>query len=271
MKRLLIPFITLVFISAGCVKTRYSAYTMLTEFAPYMERMNGKVAKVTERMYWAIADGDNYKKGNLVTRKERDSLKWYGDCELTFDTSGDIVFCMWPDENDFYVGIDLFYKENDKLVSGKWIWGDTLQGHAKFKCNDDGVIIHCEDYSGKPDTLNNSWTKTISKNGDTIEYQIFDNKGLLTSKLLNFYNNKGQQIGGESYDKDGVLSGLWEITYNDKGFWSQNTQFDKDKKVKAVYNRKYPKYDFKGNWKTAITKDDKGHTLFSERSYLYYR
>jgi hypothetical protein len=233
--------------------------------------MNGKVAKVSERTYWAVADGDNFKKGNLVTGKERDSLKWDGDKEITFDTAGNEIICMWPDENNKYIGIDLTLYQNNKPDSAKWIWGDTLQGYAKIKCNDQGKVINVANYFGKPDTLRDTWTFNYSKAGDTIEIQNFDNKGVLTNKYLHFFNDKGQFIGGEAYNKDGVLDALWKISYNEKGKVSEWTKLDKDKKVKEVYTRTYPDYDAKGNWVKAITKDNKGHIVMSERTYFYYQ
>jgi hypothetical protein len=271
MKKIFILLLAIVFIANGCNKSKQSNYTLLTEYAPYMEKMDGMVAKVTERMYWALADGDNFKKGNLVTGNERDSLKWYRDCEITFDTAGDIVNCMWPDENNKIVGVDLFSKENNKLALGKWIWGDTLQGYSKFKCNEEGIIVYCAEYKGKPDTLNNTWTKRISKSRDTVEYQNFDYKGVLTYRNLNFYNDKGQQTGWESYNKDGVFDGSGKISYNNKGKPSEWTMFDKDKKILRVISRTYPEYDNNNNWVKAITKDNKGHTLFSERTYFYFQ
>lgn len=269
MKKQVVFFMAFVFMAAGCTNIRQTDDTTLHPYSS--EKMNGKVAKVCERMYWAVADGDNFIKGNLVLGKERDSLKWPGDTEVTFDTAGNEIICMWPDENNIYVGIDLTYYKNNKPDSAIWIWGDTLRGYAKIKCNDQGKAISYANYFGKADTLRDTWTINYNEAGEVTEYQNFDNKGILITRSLNLYNDKGQQTGGKSYNKEGVLGRSFEISYNERGKWSEYKVIDNDKKDTTVYTRTYPEYDIKGNWSKAITRDNKGHALYSERVYLYFQ
>lgn len=270
MKKLIVFFIAGVFMAAGCNNSRQSAYTTTHPYFAW-EKMNGKVAKVSERTYWAVADGDNFKKGNLLTAKERDSLKWNQDNEITFDTAGNERICMWPDENGKYIGIDLTLYTDNKQDTQKYVWGDTLRGYAVIKCNDQGKAISFANYFDKKDTLRDSWTLNYSKGGDTIVVQNSDNKGVLISKFVNFFNDKGQLTGGEQYNKEGVVDALWKVTYNEKGKISEWTKKDKDGKVLEGHTRTYTEYDVKGNWVKAITKDNKGHTIFSERMYFYYQ
>jgi hypothetical protein len=283
MKKLIVLFIAIVFIATSCKNNKQTQCTLLTNPSPYIEKLNEKVEKVAEKTFWAIAEGAVYKKGNLLTTKEHDSLGLYYDFEATFDTSGDhLISCNYLDENNKIVSTWQFSKENNRLSSFKWTLGDPFHyqdyltsnptsGYSTIKCNDKGQIISEVDYRANVDTLIFTWTNSYNEAGDTMEGQQFDNKGVLLGSWINVYNDKGQYVGGENYDKDGIPRWSWEIKYNEKGFWSEWTNYDKDKKVTSSFTRTYPEYDAHGNWLKAITKDNKDQTWFSERTYLYYQ
>ncbi len=273
MKKFFVLLLAIVFIAAGCKKSKQAEYTILGDYTPYggmIEKMDGKVMKVVERMYWAVADKDTFMKGNLVTGKERDSLKWPYDFEVTFDSIGDLLNCKYLNENNKNVGSWQFLKEKKMFVSAKWTWLDTMKTNEKLGCNEKGIIISAEGYDPIKDTLMYKWTKSISKTGDTVEYLSYNSKGVFDSKIFDLFNDKGQYIGHESYNKEGVFDGSHVLTYGEIGPWSKWTNFDKDKKATRVYSRTYPEYDSRGNWIKAVTKDDKGHTVISERTYTYF-
>jgi hypothetical protein len=257
----------------GCKNEKPAKFTILGDYTSYggfIEKMNGKVKQVVERVYWAEADRDTFKKGNLITIKERDSLKYYYDYEANFDSVGDLISCNYLDENNKIVGSYQFSKENNKLASVTWTYKDTIREYQKLKCNEKGIIIEATAYNPNVDTLMYSWTVDYNKAGDTVLYMLSNSKGIHDTKVLNLYNEKGKFVSYETYDKDGVLTASDKVIYNDKGKMSEATFYGKDKKIEQAAQRTYPQYDDKDNWVIAITKENK-HTMISERSYSYFK
>jgi hypothetical protein len=273
MKKFLFLFIAVVFIAIACKKNTLPGYTILGDYTPYagfIEKMNGKVKTVAEKMYWTIADGDTIQKGNPVTIKDRDSLKWYYDYEASFDSIGNLMHCLYLDENNKAIGSYVFTKENNVLSSAIGMYRDTIRENQKLKCDEKGIIIEVKAYKPGVDSLMYSYTINYNKPGDTVLYLGYNSKGIFNNKVLNLYNEKGQFLCYEVYDKDGVLTSSDKVTYNDKGKASEFTFYGKDKKVSQEAKRTYTQFDSKGNWTVAITKDEKGRTVISERNYVYY-
>lgn len=281
MKKLLVLFMAAVFMITSCNNSKQAKFTKLDEPSVYDEKLNGKVESVTEKTYWAVAEGDNFKKGNLVTTKEHDSLGVYYDFEAKFDSSGDHVmkFNLLNDNNSI-VSKWQYFKEKNRLSMTKWTLGDhfniqvyksPISGYTRYEYNDKGQRTKGVDYMANVDTIIYTWPENHSEAGDTTKVQQFDNKGILLDSWINLFNDKKQYMGGVNYGKDDVIKWLWEIKYNEKGYWSEWTNYDKDKKVITVYTRTYPEYDAKGNWINAITKDNKDHTWYSERAYSYFQ
>ncbi len=274
MKIFFILFIAVVFMITGCKNNKQAEYTILGDYTPYggfIEKMNGKVEKVTEKIYWTVAEGDTFKKGDPVTIHERDSLKWYYDHESVFDSVGNLLLCNYIDENNKAIGTWQFFKENNMLVSAKWTWQDTIRENQKLKCDEKGRIVDVIAYSASADTILYTYTVNYNKSGDTVLYLGADSKGLPDLRVLNLYNEKGQFLSFEVYNKNDSLQNSNKVTFNEKGKISGITFYDKNKNASEVVNRNYPEYDAKGNWVKAITKDDKGHTLVSERTYTYFQ
>lgn len=266
--------ISAVFMITGCKNTKQAELTTLGIYSPnwfigYDEKLHGKIEKVTEKLYWGEADGDTVQKGNQITSKEADSLGWGYAWEMTFDNLGNPLSCSLLDENNKYVGGWKMFQMNNILDSAVWKWGDTISTYQKIKCNEKGRIIGASQYRSNVDTLMLTWTESINKTGDTIEYQMFNNKGVLTWRFLKIYNEKGQVKGTESY-ANGIFSGLSNLIYNENSDLSSGTFFDKDKKVENIMNRSY-EYDDQGNWIRMVSKDNHGGINVHERTYSYFQ
>jgi uncharacterized protein YuzE len=104
-----------------------------------------------------------------------------------------------------------------------------------------------------------------------VLYLGTDSKGVVGSRVLNLYNEKGQFLSFEVYNKNDTLQNSNKVIYNEKGKISGITFYDKNKIATEVISRTYPEYDSHGNWLKAITKDNKGHILHSDRTYFYFQ
>lgn len=272
MKKLVFLFLVIVFAVAGCKNKKQAEYTVLGYYTPYqmyMEKLNGKVEKVIETNYWAVPDGESYKKGDKMTRKELDSLNYTGDFEATFDEAGDLVSCAIMDENKKIVYKWELTKENNMLARANYTYDDTLRTYQNLKCDEDGDIIEAATFRAVVDTLLNSWVTESNTRGDTVLYKVFNYKGEPTYKTLFLYNDLEQFIGYQGYDKDGNYSGGNELKYDDLGKVSEITFYNKDKEP-ATGNNFINEYDSRGNWVNVICKDKKGFAIIGEREYKYF-
>jgi hypothetical protein len=273
MKKEIALCIVIVFISFGCKTNQKTEYTILGEYTPIgnwlIEKLNGKVEKLTEKYYWGVAEGENVRKGNMITSKEADSVGFGYICELNFDAEGNLVSNKNYSENYEYIGGWQFFQKNNRPDSVQRIWKDTIRSYDRLEYNGQGLLIKVSGYNANTDTLMYTWTKTISKNGDSTEYLVCNNKGDLTWRLLHLFDKQGVFIGFESYGPDGTMRGSNKIIYNDNGNASEVTFFDGSRKPTNVMKRVY-EYDSKGNWIKLTATNDKGGMNVHERTITYF-
>ena len=138
---------------------RQEEFTMLGIPASVQDKMNGKVQKVVLKLFWGSGAGENIKKGNHITTRERDSLRVFYDFEATFDKTGDhIINYNTLDDNDRVVDNWQYFKENNQIVSSKWtfpkgkriggIFYPKIDGYTKHLNNEKGKEIATEDFNG---------------------------------------------------------------------------------------------------------------------------
>lgn len=274
MRKLIFLLVIVFLIATGCKNNKTTESTMLGPYTPYdafPEKLIGKVGMVVEKNYWAIPDSNTFKKGNLITIKDRDSLKWTNDFEAKFDVAGDIVSCNYLDENNGSINKWELVKENNILASAKVIIKDTVRIYQKLKCNTKGEIIEISSYRAIADTLMYRATIKYSEKRDTVTRQFYNYKDAPYAKQVYFFNSEGKFLLRESYNKDSEFIGAVEVKYNDKGKISEMTYYDKDKKVVTGNYFTY-EYDLKGNWirATGRDKDLKGKVVIEERTYTYF-
>lgn len=272
MKKFVYLLLVTVFVAAACKSKKQVVFTEIGIFTPYqmnMEKLNGKVEKVIETNYWAVPDGESYKKGDKLTRKELDSLVYTSDYEATFDQAGDLVSCAIIDENKKINNKWDLSKENNILVRADYTYNDTLRKYQKLTCDKKGDVIEYASYSAVADTLLEKWVVEMNANADTIIYNVLNYNGEQIYKVLFLYNDLKKFTGYKVYDKDGKYDGGNEIKYDDQGKASEVVFYNKDKEPTAV-NSYINEYDSKGNWVKQICMDKKGFAIIGEREYKYF-
>jgi hypothetical protein len=271
MKKLAYLLLVIVF-AAGCKNKQQTDFTIIGEFTPYqtnLEKLNGKVEKVTEINYWAVPDGESFKKGAKMTKKQLDSLGYTGDFEATYNKAGHVVSCAMLDENKKIANIWEINMESDILARANYTSKDTLRIYQKLKYDKFGNMAEAAIFNAKGDTLIERWVGERSSKGDTVIYNIFNYKGDLGTKYLLLYNDLKQFLGYQAYDKDGNYTGGNQTKYDNLGVMSELVYFDKDKKP-LTGNIFINEYDSRGNWVKQICKDKKGFTIIGERVYKYF-
>jgi hypothetical protein len=270
MKKLAYFLLVIVF-AAGCKNKQQTDFTIIGEYTPYqtnLEKLNGKVEKITEINYWAVPDGESFKKGAKMTKKQLDSLGYTGDYEATFDNTGRIVSCATLDENKKIANIWEISRESEILARANFTSKDTLRLYEKVKYDKEGNMIEASDFKAGVDTLIERWVGERSVKGDTVVYKKFNYKGEQVVKYVLIYNELKQFLGFKQFDKDGNYAGGNATKYDNLGKMSELVYLDKDKKP-VTENIFINEYDSRGNWVKQICKDKKGFTIIGERVYKY--
>lgn len=273
MKKIVLFIVTIVFTVAVCKGQKQVDYTLLGIYTPYqmnMEKLNGKVEKVVETNYWAIPDGESYKKGQKMTKKQLDSLNYTSDFEATFDKAGKLISCVILLENNKIANKWELTKEDNVLVRANYTVNDTLKSYHKLKCDKNGEIIEYDSYRAVPDTLIEKWVVARNTKGDTLIFNVFNYKGEQSFKALFLFNDSKQCLGYQGYDKNGNFAGSNEVRFDKQGKLSELIFYDKDKKPTSE-NTFINEYDSKGNWVKQICKDKKGFAVMGERIYKYFQ
>jgi hypothetical protein len=276
MKKFIFVLVVIVFAATSCKNKQPDVYTILGEATPFAnvnEKLNGKVEKVAEKYYWAIPDGNSFKKGNHVTDHERDSLKWGKDWECTFDSSGDIKTCFGINDNNKIIWMWEFFKENNILISAKLTNMDTLSQSVKLKCNSDGAVIEALRFRPVVDTLISTWTYKFNSRGDTLIRQNYNLKGIPTYYRVSVVGKDGQFLNTAFYNRNKSYTGGNDNIFDEKGNFIGWTLYDKDKKVTAKWILSDFEYDNNDNWIKAVLKDASGKSdivSIVERTYTYF-
>ena len=256
-------------------------FTMLGWPASVQDKMNGKVQKVVFELFWGTGTGENIKKGNHITTRERDSLRWFYDFEATFDKTGDhIINYNTMDDNDRVIDNWQYFKKNNQVVSSKYTFpkGKSIggqiypkgEGYSKHFNNDKGLLIASEDYKADNDSLLYSFAHKYNEAGDMIESRGFDGKGNLLWISSIEYNDTRQAVGGVNYSPDGNIRNSYQYIINDRGKISEVTNFDKDKNVTGKAKYTYLEYDAKGNW-IKVGFEYGRFITYAERTITYFK
>lgn len=276
MKKPVILLIAIVFVIIGCKNKKTTEYTVLGLYTPYQnsgtpEKLIGKVEKMTERCYWAIPDGDTFKKGNPITDIEGDSIGWPPNWECTFDKSGDPVICSWLYANNKSIRRYEMFKENNILTLAKLYYNDTLGKYEKIRHNADGDIIERKVFNAVVDTLLYTYTSQYSLKRDTLINQLYDYKGIPSPKRIAIVDKDGKYLSFTYYKEDGTPGRGQEFKYNEKGNnlglikWEDNKE-----NVTEHWYLSPVEYDQKGNVIMSIVKNKKGMVSIWERTYTYF-
>ncbi len=273
MKKLILSLAIAAVLTFSCTTEKPAGTTILGEGTPYSnypEIMAGKVKTVFEKNYWAIPDGDSYKKGNPLTKADRDSLGgWTDDFEAVYDENGIIVVCDGQDETGNKTWKNESVIENKKLTVMNLVRKDTLRIYDQYKYGDNGFMISGKRFRAGVDTLMISVNIKTNTAGYPIEFQMFNQIGEPIEKYIHIYDEQNRFIKQEVFDKNGNFTYSHEVKYNDKGKVSELILKDKDNKVTSGNYFTY-EYDEKGNWVKAVVKDDKNHVVIEDRSYTYF-
>lgn len=272
MRNLPILFALIVGIIAGCARTepvRTTSLSYLTPYGNYPEHLNGQVKSVKELSFWAIENNGRYIKGEPVTRKERDSIKWTSDFTAYYNPDGVLTrsdFVSYNGEIRSWV-TEL---ENGLMKKATWITGDTSRVYFELTYDGNNHMLSAKRFRSNVDTLLNSYSYFTDEKGNIVEARVYNPDGKLMSTYKFKLNDKYLTEGLMTYsDKDSLVSSS-KILYNDRGFYTRAEYLNGAGEVRRTDDLDYTEYDEKGNWLRAIVSREGKVTFITERIYEYY-
>jgi hypothetical protein len=273
MKKLILPLTIAAVITFSCTTKKPAGTTILGEGTPYSnypEIMIGKVKTVIEKNYWAIPEGDSFKKGNLLTKADRDSFGgWSDDFEAEYNKNGILTACTFLFEPGIPVRKVENVIENNLVVKMNYLGNDSIQFYDLLKYDEKGFLTNGTRYRAVVDTVMFSANTKANQAGSLTEIQLINSKGEPTYKYSLTYDEQNRFTKFEGFNKEGIFNYAHEAKYNEKGKMAELVMRDKDNKITASNYITY-EYDAKGNWVKAIVKDDKNHVIIAERNYTYF-
>lgn len=273
MKKRFLPLTIAAVITFSCTTEKPAGTTILGEGTPYSnypEIMVGKVKTVVEKNYWAIPDGDSYKKGNPLTKADRDSISgWSDDFEAEYNMNGILTACTFLYESGIPPREIENVIENNLITKMNYLRNDSIKFYDNLKYDENGLLISGTRFRAEVDTIMFSVNIMTNSVGYPTEIQLINSKGEPAEKYVQTFDEQNRFLKFETFNKDGIINYMHEVKYNDKGKVSELKIKDKDNNVTASNYFTY-EYDEKGNWVKAIVKDDKNHVVIEERSYTYF-
>jgi hypothetical protein len=246
-------------------------YTILAYGTPYRnlpQVMKGKIKSVIEKYYWAVPDGQSYKRGTPLTRADRNSLLWSDDFEIQFSPDGKILSCNDFDDSGKLIVHRHFIYENSEFIKEIWIRPDNQTSeYFLYDLREWGkVVISC--YRGKDDSLR---YKTVIKLNDTrmpAENHFLYSKTDTSQKILFSYDPKNRLINSKYFNQSGETFERIAI-YNDSTRTYRVEYHNKENEITRAFYHSY-EYDERGNWIRAIVKDLNNRMIIQERTIIYY-
>lgn len=267
----IVIFILTAAIVVGCNQKKHEGSAILGIGTPYFfvpEFMKGKVKKVTETLYWAKDENGQVSKGNAITWKELDSIRFSHNFSAYIDESGIISKLEILYENG---SVHDYWQAS--IENGKWVrvdnfFKDSLTHYGKYFYDDKGCLVEVQGFRPGVDTLLAKWVITNNSQCQYIKIEYFNSKNKFTGRNEFARNELGRVIGPKYFNKKDSLTHSETITYNDHNLYDSQESFSKGKS-NGKWSLTYT-YEKEGNWETAILSKEGKPVLFVERSYIYY-
>lgn len=268
-------FVLLVALAAfyACSKQKSVEKTILGDFTAWMnspEQLNGKVKEVKEVTYWAVEKNGTVEKGNILTKKEHDSLGWSFDFSLLFDESGMLLRNENLDENGVAMQGWTFTVDSGKYARAEFVENDTIRNVAKFKTNTKGEIEEVIMFKPQNDTTIGWYASSYDENGNRIRWQWVKANGEKAGYQAFSWDPGNRVTEVKFFSAKDSLTGSWALTYDEKGFLASQKTLDGKQVVTSDLSMKNSDFDEKGNYlKTVVYKEGKPY-LLTVRNYTYF-
>jgi len=260
-------------IIGSCAEKKPADTTLLgmwTDYTLIPARLNGKVKEVTELNYWAVEKDGKMTRGDLMTRKDLDSVGSTKNLKAYFDMTGNLTKYEVLNKEDVFQTITPTM-ENRKWTRCDYKQGDSLIYYVITQCDDLGYIVTATRYRPLVDTIINKYVLTNDGKNYYTKFEYFNYKNQRTGYQECTLDEKGNVLETKFYNKADSLALTMKNFYDEKYNIIRQETTAENPKGFSTWVYKDLKTDDHGNWIESLADIDNGkYKIFAERIYVYY-
>jgi hypothetical protein len=272
MKKLILPIFCMTIIIGCTTQEKPPAKTELSYGTPYNfvpDFLKGKVKSVEQKAYWATEQDGKYVQGDLITRKERDSIGWSYDFIVTFDSLGLTEKVDYLDDDGNVTGHWIFKSDDGHLTGGQWFEGDSSSSYWRFTYDDDGNLSKSEHFRLGADTLLGWGDRVTGKGLNWTSITWSNAKGEPVNSRTREFNDMGLVTSLKTTDPEGKTIAWFDYTYDGEGNAITMKGMTPDSTMINA-EMKYTEVDDTGNWLKMVSFEDGKLVGMDVRTITYY-
>ncbi len=273
MKNKILLSLIISLIVGGCTQKKPTEITVLgmwTDYALMPSILNGKVKEVKELNYWAVEKDGKITKGDLMTKKDLDSVGSTNNLKAYFNEDGMMTRYELLDKEN------ILQSRTSTINDGKYARWDYKLSDSAFlysipQYDNLGYLIGATGYRQKVDTVVNKQVLTHDGKGHLTMLEYFNYKNERTGYNICSLNKEGDVIDTKYYNKNDSLVLTLINIYDEKEVIVKQEVVREEPKSTSTWDYKDLKVDDHGNWiETYAVIDNGKYKIIAERTYVYY-
>jgi hypothetical protein len=260
-------------ITGSCTDNKPVETTVLGMWTDYYlipNKLKGKVKDIKEINYWATAKEGKIEKGELMTRKDLDSVGSTPNLAAYFDDKGTLT------RYDILDGETVYQSRIGTMENGRCIrWDYKLKDSTSYyvipQYDSLGYLVGATGSRPIVDTLVNKLVIKHDASGNYTRFEYFNYKNQKTGYHVISLDEKGNYIEAKYYNKSDSLAFTSINTYDNTGNLIKQQTLVEDPESVSIWDYKDIKFDDHGNWIESYVDIDSGkYKIFAERTYIDY-
>lgn len=273
MKKFTLFSLTIALIIGGCAKNKPIETTVLGMWTNYYlipATLKGKIKDIKELNFWAIEKDGKITKGELMTKKDLDSIGSTPNFIAHFDDIGILIkHDILDGENVVESSVGIV--ENGKCIRFDNKVKDTTTYYIIPEYDNLGYLVGANVYKPLVDTITGKYIFSHNSKGNFTKYEYFNYKNQKTGYHVISLDEKGNVLISKYFNKADSLRSTMTNTYSDNGSIIKQQVFNERLKSTETWDYKDLKLDNHDNVIESYANVNNGkYKIFVERSFIYY-
>jgi hypothetical protein len=273
MKKIAFVCVLAILFAFGCTQKKPAEKTvfgMWTDYYLIPNTFKGKVKEMKELNYWAVENDGKITKGELMKRKDLDSVGSTPNLIAYFDDHGIMTrYDRLDKENIAQSRIGTIengkYKRWDEKVK------DSTTSYFIPEYDNSGFIVGAKGYGPLSDTLISKLVAVHDSKGNFTRFEYFDYKNQRTGYHVCTLDEKGNLLEAKYFNKDDSLRSTLTNIYDDNSNMIKQLTTTEKPKSTSTWDYKDLKLDDHGNVIEYYSNIDNGkYKIYTERIFIYY-
>jgi hypothetical protein len=273
MKKITVLSLIVAFIIGSCARNKPVETTKLgmgTDYYAVPLTLKGKVKEMKELNYRTSEKDGKIIKGELLTKKDLDSIGSTPNLAAYFDDKGMLTKYDQLD-GEKVTASNILTVENGKWTRVEFKMKDSTTTYFVPQYDNSGYFVGGSSYRPLVDTLTSKIVLYHDTKGNYMKIEYYDYKNQMTGNHVGKFDEKGNCVELKYFNKDDSLMSTMTNTYDDNGYWIKSQVINEKPKSTSIWEFKNSKLDEKGNIVELYTNIDNGKfRMFTQRSYIYY-